>query len=242
MDARSLDILHEDGVGQRLGVSLDRSAEMALLITVELPAGTTSREAYAAFAGEGPRALAGLGRLAGLLAQFGAAEDAQVAAPGDADAVERLLALREAVPLGVNRRVGDARRQVDARIEKTAADTIVPFEHVGAMLEHYGEELRRRGLDGAVWGHISDGNVHPNVIPRRFADVESGREAVRAFGREAIRLGGSPLAEHGVGRSTTKQQLLVDLYGANGVDQMRAVKAALDPAWTLAPGVVFPRR
>jgi D-lactate dehydrogenase (cytochrome) len=163
-----------------------------------------------------------------------------VAAPGDAAATERLLALREAVPLGVNRRVGEARRSVDPRIEKTAADTIVPFEHVATMLDRYDEELHRRGLDGAVWGHISDGNVHPNVIPRSYADVESGREAVRAFGREAIALGGSPLAEHGVGRNATKQALLVDLYGTGGVAQMRRVKAALDPAWKLAPGVIFP--
>ena len=108
------------------------------------------------------------------------------------------------------------------------------------MLDLYEREWRKRGLDGAIWGHISDGNVHPNVIPRSFADVESGREAVLVFGREAIRLGGAPLAEHGVGRNATKQRLLVELYGADGVEQMRAVKRALDPTGKLAPGVLFP--
>ena len=103
----------------------------------------------------------------------------------------------------------------------------------------YESQLRDRGLDAAIWGHISDGNVHPNVIPRSFADVESGREAVLAFGRAAIRLGGAPLAEHGVGRSSVKQQLLVDLYGAAGIEQMRAVKRALDPHGKLGPGVIF---
>ena len=61
------------------------------------------------------------------------------------------------------------------------------------------DRLRRRGLDAAIWGHISDGNLHPNVIPRSLADVESGKAAILEFGREAIRLGGAPLAEHGVG-------------------------------------------
>ena len=37
------------------------------------------------------------------------------------------------------------------------------------MLDAYDAEFRRRGLDGAVWGHVSDGNVHPNVLPRTFA-------------------------------------------------------------------------
>jgi len=32
------------------------------------------------------------------------------------------------------------------------------------------------------------------------------------------------------------------LYGKKGVEEMRAVKAAIDPEWKLAPGVLFPRR
>ena len=107
------------------------------------------------------------------------------------------------------------------------------------MLQVYERELADRGLDAAIWGHISDGNVHPNVIPRTFADVESGREAILAFGREAIRLGGAPLAEHGVGRNPTKQKLLRELYGDAGIDNMRHVKAVLDPDWKLSPGVIF---
>jgi len=55
----------------------------------------------------------------------------------------------------------------------------------------------------------------------------------------AIELGGSPLAEHGVGRSTLKQALLRELYGEAGVDQMRAIKRAIDPDWKMAPGVLF---
>jgi len=38
-----------------------------------------------------------------------------------------------------------------------------------------------------------------------------------------------------------KQQLLLELYGPEGIDQMRAVKRTLDPEWKLAPGVLFTR-
>jgi len=55
-----------------------------------------------------------------------------------------------------------------------------------------------------------------------------------------LRLGGSPLAEHGVGRNPTKQQLLRAMYGDEGIEQMRAVKRAIDPEWKMAPGVLFP--
>jgi D-lactate dehydrogenase (cytochrome) len=139
----------------------------------------------------------------------------------------------------VNARIDRARAE-DPRITKTAADMIVPFEHTEALLDFYEAEFRRRKLDAAVWGHISDGNVHPNVIPRSYEEVRSGRAAIMAFGREVIRLGGAPLAEHGVGRNAVKQRLLRELYGDKGIEEMRAVKRAIDPEGRLAPGVLFP--
>ncbi len=72
-------------------------------------------------------------------------------------------------------------------------------------------------------------------------DVVKGKETILELGREAARLGGCPLAEHGVGRNPVKQALLQQLYGEAGIDEMRAVKRALDPAWKLAPGVIFGR-
>ena len=66
------------------------------------------------------------------------------------------------------------------------------------------------------------------------------KEAILECGREVIRLGGCPLAEHGVGRNPIKQTLLRLLHGDTGIAQMGAVKRALDPEGKLAPGVVFP--
>jgi D-lactate dehydrogenase (cytochrome) len=153
----------------------------------------------------------------------------------------QLIAVREGVPAGVNQRVGMAKASVDGRIAKTAADMIVPFDRFAEMNTIYRRGFLSRGLDYAIWGHISDGNVHPNVIPRSYEHVERGRDAILEFGREVARLGGCPLAEHGVGRSAIKQQLLQQLYGADGIEQMRAVKRALDPTWKFAPGVIFER-
>jgi D-lactate dehydrogenase (cytochrome) len=241
MDARSLQLLRDDGIDVQHGVAVPGDAAIALLITLDLPPDMTTERGYAEVgsadsvdAQDTP-----LVRFSALLAEHGVAERTVVAMPGDRAQAARLLEIREAVPAAVNRRVGLAKQRVDARIEKTAADMIVPFEHFEGLLRFYERELAQRGLDAAIWGHISDGNVHPNVIPRTFADVESGREAILSFGREAIRLGGSPLAEHGVGRNRTKQQLLTELYGEAGVDAMRQVKAALDPDWKLSPGVIF---
>ena len=251
MDARCLQLLREEHADRASGVTLPASAKLAILVTLEMRPGTSAGEAYDVIGGavEGGSKDSPLTRFLALLSEAycsslsdpACLEHVAIAVPGDNARMSQLLALREAVPAAVNSRIGKAQRDADHRIEKTAADMIVPFDRFGALLDFYDGEFRRRGLDAAIWGHVSDGNVHPNVIPRSYADVESGRTAILEFGREVIRLGGSPLAEHGVGRSRTKQLLLRELYGEQGIEDMRDVKRALDPEWKLAPGVLFSR-
>ena len=243
LDRRCLQILREDGVDRRSDVAVPDDTEIVLLIQLELPPRTTVERAYeeiAASLDPNPpdTALVRFCRMLNLHQLF---EHTELAMPSDTRRADQLLAFREGVPAGVNRRVGDAKREIDRRIEKSAADMIVPFDHFGAMMDVYREGYRRRGLDFAVWGHISDGNVHPNVIPHSYDDVIAGKAAVLEFGREAARLGGCPLAEHGVGRSAIKQALLRQLYGDAAIEQMRAIKRVLDPEWKLAPGNVFDR-
>jgi D-lactate dehydrogenase (cytochrome) len=244
IDRRALELVREDGLDRTSGVQLDPETEIALLVTLELPPGTRPGEAYEAIGSARDPAApdSPLRRFCLFLDNAGLLDAVQIAVPGDVTRARQLLELREAVPSAVNRRVGAAKAAVDARIEKTAADVIVPLDRLGELMAHFDEAFGRRGLDVAVWGHISDGNLHPNVIPRSFADIEAGRAAILEIGRTAIELGGAPLAEHGVGRNRTKQQLLEEMYGSNGIDEMRAVKRALDPEWKLAPGVVFEKR
>ncbi|MCR4375288.1 MAG: FAD-binding oxidoreductase [Acidobacteria bacterium] len=241
VDRRCLEFLREDGIDRKNDITIPPDADLVLLVQLELPRGTSPDAAFlqvsAALTEGAPDTP--LVRFCQLLAKYEALDDTEMAWPGDRRRVEQFLAFRESAPAGVNRRVGDAKRDIDPRIEKTAADMIVPFAHFGAMLAIYREGYRARGLDYAIWGHISDGNVHPNVIPHSYEDIVAGREAILAFGREVARLGGSPLAEHGVGRSSVKQTLLHQLYGDQGLAEMRAIKAVLDPKAILAPGVLF---
>jgi D-lactate dehydrogenase (cytochrome) len=241
LDARCLQVIREDGLDRANGVTFPPNAVMALLVTLELPPDTTPEAAFHQIGGAENQTApdAPLVRFCRMLIDAEVFDDVEIAVPGDLARAQQLLAIREGVPASVNRRIGQAQQQ-DARIEKTAADMIVPFDKMEVLLEFYEAEFRRRGLDAAIWGHISDGNLHPNVIPRSFDDVESGRDAILAFGKAAIRLGGAPLAEHGVGRNPVKQQLLRELYGDEGIEEMRAVKRAIDPGWKLAPGVLFP--
>ena len=257
LDARSLAIVREDGAARRRNVPVPDGKAVALLVQVEWPPGAepTPESAYAeigAALDPGPdpdpvRDRSGshtpdtpLGRLCRLLADAGVLDDAELALPSDTRRQADFLAVREAVPEGVNRRVGDAARRLGSAVAKTAADMIVPFERFAESLDLFRSAFGARGLDYAIWGHISDGNVHPNVIPRSVDDVARGRDAILECGRAIVGFGGCPLAEHGVGRNPVKQALLRQLYGDAGVAEMRAVKAAIDPEGKLAPGVLFP--
>lgn len=241
VDERSLSLIRAHGDLADLHVRTPDGATLALLVQLELPPGTSSAEAYEQVANaSGPAgARTALGRFCRLLDRRGLLDLTELAAPGDVQRQRDLIRFRESVPARVNALVGAAKRDIDPRIEKTAADMIVPFERFAEMMEIYRRGFDEAGLDFAVWGHISDGNVHPNVIPRSYEDVVRGKAAIVQFGIEAARLGGCPLAEHGVGRNPVKQALLRQLYGEEGIAEMRAVKRALDPEGRLAPGVIF---
>ena len=239
IDARSIAVISEDGIDRKLAIALPSGAAVALLIDLELPAddGTFWSQLESArdpAAGDSP-----LRRFCRLLDRHGVLDDTELALPADRARAAAFAELREAVPAGVNRRVALA-KQGNAAISKTAADMIVPFDRFGEMMSECRRLFAERDLDLAVWGHISDGNVHPNVIPRRVDDVDNGREAILQLGAAVIAMGGCPLAEHGVGRNPIKQQLLRQLYGEDGITAMRAIKLSLDPNGSLASGVIFP--
>ena len=224
VDGRCLELLREDGLDREHGVALSADAGTALLFAIEAEQGKLAEDAF-----ERVESLCGRGLVGPTL----------VAPPGDDRRAFALLALREGVPLAVNRRIKDTQRMHPA-VHKVAGDVIVPWDRLSEALSVYRRAFARRGLDHALWGHVSDGNMHANVIPRTGADVHAGEEAVAEIGEAVLAMGGCPMSEHGVGRDAVKQALLRRLYGEDGIAQMRATRRALDPYGTLAPGVLFP--
>jgi D-lactate dehydrogenase (cytochrome) len=241
IDARSIQVVRDDGIDRKLDIALPSGAAVALLIDLELSAEATASDLWSQLesARDSSAADAPLVRFCRLLDAKGVLDDTEMALPRDRARAAAFAELREAVPAGVNRRVALA-KQLDHAISKTAADMIVPFDRFGEMMRECRRLFAERDLDLAVWGHISDGNVHPNVIPRRAGDVEKGKEAILQLGTAVIAMGGCPLAEHGVGRNPIKRLLLRQLYGDAGIGAMRAIKLSLDPKSSLATGVIFP--
>ncbi len=240
LDARSLEIVQEDGSDKRNGFHFQPDAHALLLIQIELPP-EYAKSAYddlAAALELNPPDVP-LVHLVQRLEEANVLSETELVMPEDQRRAGQVRALREAVPDGVNARVLKCKREQNAAITKVAADMIVPFEHLAQMMQLFRENFEKRGLDYAIWGHISDGNMHPNLVPHAHADIKAAQEVILLCGQAVTALGGCPLAEHGVGRNVVKKTLLMQLYGETGYKQMQAVKQALDPKGKLAPGNLF---
>lgn len=243
LDGSCLEILRRHGDAARLRVGLPRDARAALLFEMELDRPTKDAEvlellerllAGAAGIPEGPCV-----RLFRILAAHGAVERLELALPEDPGRRRTLGELREAVPQRVNELCA-RRRQTEPGLQKVGGDLIVPVERLSDMIDFYERGFAGRGLDHAIWGHLSDGNLHPNALARNTSEMHLGFEALLEFAAEAGRLGGCPLSEHGVGRNPIKQEMLRRFLGSRAIERMQQIKRALDPEGRFAPGVLFP--
>ena len=118
-------------------------------------------------------------------------------------------------------------------------DVGVPRSRVPDLLRAIDAIGKKHGVKIATFGHAGDGNLHPNFIfdhgdPR----AEELTDLARAdLYRAAIALGGTVTAEHGIGLA--RKDVLIEQIGADNVDVMRSIKAALDPLGILNPGRVI---
>jgi len=165
-----------------------------------------------------------------LLAE-GTASDAVIAQSGrDRDV---FIKLREAIPEGELQEGGAVKHDISVPIGK------IP-QAVAAIETLVAEKFPDCRLN--IFGHVGDGNLHVNVRPppgQTLADLRSRyAEITAAVEAEAMRLGGSFSAEHGIG------QLRIPGMAAHKsaveLDLMRRVKAAIDPQNIFNPGKMLP--
>jgi D-lactate dehydrogenase (cytochrome) len=164
----------------------------------------------------------------------GHAADTWVAA--DASSLEKLKVFRHAVPEQVNALIAERQRACPA-LTKLGTDFSVPDGRLADIMRLYRDGLAAAGLEHVVFGHIGNNHVHVNILPRDMEEYAAGKRLYRAWAEQAVAWGGSVSAEHGIGR--IKKELLAVMYGPDGIDGMRRVKACFDPANRLNPGRLF---
>jgi glycolate oxidase len=119
-------------------------------------------------------------------------------------------------------------------------DGVIPLSKLPKALDEIGWICRKYRFDVANIFHAGDGNLHPLILYNANDSVQL--ERVELCGEEILKLcialGGCLTGEHGVG--IEKRELMYEQYTDEDIDQQVRVKEALDPAWLLNPGKVFP--
>ena len=144
---------------------------------------------------------------------------------------ERFRQFRHALPEAVNDRV---RRN---GFQKLGSDYAVPVNRNREMMDYYRSKLHQFPAPSVIFGHIGDAHVHVNLLPESSAHVELGKQLMLDFARQAVALGGTVGAEHGLGKR--KRHLLAMQFTVDEIQAMREVKTRLDPQWLLGVGNLF---
>jgi FAD/FMN-containing dehydrogenase len=142
---------------------------------------------------------------------------------------ERFRRFRHSVP----ERVNDIVRRNG--FMKLGSDYAVPLEKNREMLAFYRRRLEEEFPGGfVIFGHIGDAHVHVNILPRTQEAFDRAKDLMVEFARQAVALGGTVSAEHGLGKR--KAYLLPIQYSPEEIQAMEDVKRRLDPGWLLGRG------
>lgn len=145
--------------------------------------------------------------------------------------LEKMRAFRHALPVSVNERV------VRNKQKKIGTDMAVPDESFPGFLRFYKDTLDASGIDYVIFGHIGDCHLHANLLPKDEVEAERSRHLYGRFIAQAVMLGGTVSAEHGIGK--LKSKYLNVMMGERYLNEMAELKRAFDPNGILGRGNMF---
>ncbi len=160
------------------------------------------------------------------LTDAGALVDETIVATDDAGRA-RLVAVRHALPATVNEIV------VRNQVQKVGTDFAVPDAALGRMLEVYDQA----GMPSVCFGHMGNSHLHLNFLPRNQEELALARARYFEMAQEAVRLGGTVSAEHGIGR--LKKAHLALMVPPAVLAGWRRMRDAADPNRIFGRGVLI---
>ena len=113
----------------------------------------------------------------------------------------------------------------------------VPDKYFASFLKFYKRKLDESDLDYVIFGHIGDNHLHANILPKTDAEAQKAKHLYGRFIAQAIMLGGTISAEHGIGK--LKSKYLQVMYGERYLNEMAELKRAFDPNGILGRGNMF---
>ncbi len=120
---------------------------------------------------------------------------------------------------------------------KLGSDMAVPDDRFEELLGVYRRLFREEDLYTVTYGHVGNSHLHANILCRNPEEFARAQSVYRRMVTEAIAMGGTVSAEHGVGK--VKTDYLLQMYGASVIEAMRELKFAFDPEGILGRGTMF---
>jgi D-lactate dehydrogenase (cytochrome) len=120
-----------------------------------------------------------------------------------------------------------------------ATDVCVPMSRLAEAVLGAKEDIAASGLIAPISGHVGDGNFHCCILvnPDDPQEVERALALDHKIVARGLSLGGTCSGEHGIGLG--KRAFLQREHGADALEVMQSLKAALDPKGILNPGKLF---
>jgi D-lactate dehydrogenase (cytochrome) len=143
----------------------------------------------------------------------------------------KMREFRHALPLAANE------RYLRSGMKKVSTDMAVPVASFPSFLKFYEDTLKESGLEYIIFGHIGDCHLHLNIFPRNENEAEHARKIYGRCVAQAVMLGGTVSAEHGIGK--LKRKYLAVMMGERYLNEMAAIKHVLDPNGILGRGNIF---
>jgi D-lactate dehydrogenase (cytochrome) len=131
-------------------------------------------------------------------------------------------------------------RVVRNKQKKIGTDMSVPDENFSRFLHFYKETLDASGIEYVIFGHIGDCHLHANLLPKTEEEAQKARHLYGRFIAQAVMLGGTVSAEHGIGK--LKSKYLYVMMGERYMNEMAELKRAFDPNGILGRGNMIEER
>src|ERR671921_98090 len=119
-----------------------------------------------------------------------------------------------------------------------STDVCVPISCLPGALREARKTIEAYGLDGAILGHVGDGNYHA-AFPVDYTDeaeLETAAQVNAQIVAYALKRGGTCTGEHGIGSGKTEH--LKKEHG-DSLPLMRKIKRLADPNGIMNPGKIF---
>ena len=156
------------------------------------------------------------------------------------DGIDNRVAQTEAEREGIWR----ARRHlghvmVELRQNVFSEDIAVPISQVPEMVHRFQALAEKHGIRMPVVAHAGDGNLHPTLLFEEEQRRLVGPIAAQIL-RDAVELGGTISAEHGLG--ALKRDFAALEHSAGEIAWWRRLKDLYDPLGILNPHKIFPEQ